>query len=408
MRKLHFGSIATVVLALTASALPAHAATFKVLYKFLHPGLGYPYGRLDLMNGNLFGTGSGDIQYGHGQVFELTNSNGTWSETSADIFNGKDGSTPAAGLIHDSYGDLYGTTTAGDTYGYGNVFYTFNSAGTWYLEKIWAFGEISGDGQYPTSDLIMDSAGNLYGTTLNGGAYGGGTVFELTYTNIWTETILHNFGGSDGANPYAGLFMDSSGNLYGTTESGGAHGYGTAFELTQSGGTWKETVLHSFGSSKDGRTPYGGLVRNSKTGAFYGTTAYGGTYTCDTLHGYNCGTVFKLYLSSGVWKEKVLYNFTGGSDGAYPVAKLTWGGTTNTLYGTASTGAGGPGTLFKLTFSSGAWHESTLEELASIGAALPYGAVIRDSSGNLYGTTVEGGDTANCPYGCGTAWEYTP
>ena len=180
MRAHRIGSIATFVLALAALAPSAQAATGSILYNFLHPCCGFPEGHLDLINGNLFGTGQGDGYSGHhGQVFELTNSSGTWTSTSIHIFAGSDGSAPAAGIVQDSYGNLYGTTASGDTHGAGNVFYVYNSGGSWNFVKVWAFGA-TGDGANPTSDLQLDSSGNLYGTTQNGGANGDGIVFELS------------------------------------------------------------------------------------------------------------------------------------------------------------------------------------------------------------------------------------
>lgn len=402
MRNLHFRSIATLILGLASSASPAHAATFCTIYNFKHPCCGYPHGRLELSGGNLFGTGTGDGLSGdYGQVFELKNSGGTWTETSPKIFDGTDGSQPYGGLISDASGDLYGTNSAGDAYGNGNVFYMFKSGSTWSYNRAWVFGQISGDGAQPACDLIMDSSGNLYGTTFSGGAYGHGTAFELSQSGgTWSETILHSFENGDGENPYAGLVMDSAGNLYGTTEYG-ARGFGTAFELTQSGGKWSEKTLHVFGIGvHDGRNPTGALIVHS-AGVLYGTTPFGGAHLCGS---YSCGTVFKVYQSGGKWEEKVLYNFTGGGDGAYPMAELTMNGS-NTLYGTASTGDNGGGTLFKLYYSGGVWRETTLGNFGTVG--YPYGAVIRDGSGNLYGTTLEGGN-GSCTYGCGTVWEYKP
>jgi uncharacterized repeat protein (TIGR03803 family) len=232
------------------------------------------------------------------------------------------------------------------------IMYNF---GSWTHATVWAFGGTSGDGQNPSCDLIKDSAGNLYGTTRYGGAYGDGTVFELTESGTWTETVLHSFGGSDGNVPVAGLLMDSSGAIYGTTYLGGADLSGTAFKLTQSGGVWKETVLYSF-ASPGGQFP-SGLIKDSK-GSLYGTTAGGGY-----------GTAFKLYQSGGVWKEKTLHSFTGVTDGANPAAALRLSGTGD-LYGTTYQGGGtncsgsGCGTVFELTQSGGVWSETMLHSFS--------------------------------------------
>ena len=152
------------------------------------------------------------------------------------------------------------------------------------------------DGALPRAGLIFDAAGNLYGTTSEGGAYSWGTVFELTPAGggNWTETVLHSFGnGTDGASPYAGLIFDAAGNLYGTAWQGGTYFYGTVFELTPTaGGGWTETVLHSFGNGADGYYPYSGLIFDA-AGNLYGTTGGGGTYSCNRGL-YHCGTVFEL------------------------------------------------------------------------------------------------------------------
>jgi uncharacterized repeat protein (TIGR03803 family) len=397
MRNFRFGLIATVVFALAASALPAAAATFKVLYSFKHPCCGQPFGRLHFMNGRLFGTGFGES--GHdGEVFELTNSGSAWKENSPLFFSGSNGSNPSAGLIQDSNGILYGTTEYGDAYGGGNVFYLYHSGSTWFHGTLWAFGGYSGDGINPLSDLVTDSSGNIYSTTYEGGAYGKGSVFELSHSG-GTETVLYSFmGGSDGSNPYAGLLMDNLGNLYGTTRYGGngiGTGTGTVFELSQSGGPWNETVLYRFShKGSDGSYPDGVLVKDTK-GALYGATSNGG-------HG--SGNVFRVYQSGGVWKESVIYTFSGGSDGAVPYGGLRWDGT-STLYGTASGGGmSGNGVVFELTEPGGVWSESVLYTFTGgSDGAHPYDQVILDKSGNLYGTTSGGGK-----YGYGSVWEVVP
>jgi uncharacterized repeat protein (TIGR03803 family) len=396
----YMASLALSAAILASSALPAHAATETVLWSFEHAGVGYPIGRLHFMNGYLFGTGYGDPAVGSGQVFELTKSGGSWTAKTVWGFDGTNGAQPSAGLISNSSSVLFGTTSAGVTHGGGDVFDLYKSGGTWFSAPLWAFPGKSGDGANPTCDLIMDSSGNLYGTTQTGGAHGYGTVFELSSGD--TETVLHSFDGYDGIVPVAGVLMDSSGNLYGTTFYGGnstlcgGNGCGTVFELTQSGGVWTESVLHKFGNGSDGIYPQGVLFRDSK-GALYGTTLEGGA-----SGGY--GTVFKVYKSSGVWKEKVLHAFAGGSDGANPVGGLRASGT-SAYYGTAEYGgANKKGVVFKLTYSGGVWNKTTLHSFgAGSDGALPYDQVILDKSGNIYGTTYSGG-----AYGYGTVWEVVP
>lgn len=395
-------AISAVFITLGVSTLPVAAAgTETVLYSFAQGNNGYPMGRLYINNGILFGTGSGSGSGGgDGQVFELYNSSGKWTEYSLLKFDGADGSNPNRGLIRNSSGVLFGTTDMGDTYGFGNVFGLYKHNGSWVHNTIWPFGGTSGDGRSPNCDLIMDSAGALYGTTTTGGTDNAGTVFELTQSGgVWSETVLYSFAGkTDGGGPSAGLIMDSSGALYGTTFAGGAYGYGIVFELTQSGGKWSKTVLHSFGNG-DGYYPGGALIRDTK-GNLYGTTEEGGTY--------GNGTVFELYQASGAWKEKVLHNFTGGSDGGGPDAALVANKAGN-LYGTTYFGGStdcylGCGTVFELTQSSGKWSETVLYSFTDTpDGANPAGAVILDKNGALYGTTSAGGAD-----GYGTVWQLIP
>lgn len=395
----NIGSVAGVAVAMALTAIPAAAATTEtVLYSFVQQ-YGYPSGRLKLINGNLFGTDSA-TGGGYGQIFELVNSGGKWTEHQPLKFDGTDGANPYAGLIENS-SVLFGTTSRGDVYGYGNVFGLYKHNGSWVHNTIWPFGGTLRDGREPLCDLIMDRSGALYGTTPSGGTDNLGTVFELTQSGgVWSETVLYNFTNfNDGAGPVAGLFRDRSGALYGTA-GGGAYGNGVAFKLTRSGGKWSETVLHSFGEGSDGSLPNGILIPDSK-GALYGTTYNGGAS--------NAGTVFELYQSNGAWKEKVLYNFSGGSDGGEPGAGLTWNGTT--LYSTTTFGGNlngciglGCGTVFKLTQSGGKWSETVLYSFTDIpDGAEPVGAVILDKNGALYGTTSDGG-----AYGYGTVWAITP
>lgn len=399
MRVSDFCLIPITALMLGASALPAAAATEQVLSSFAY---NEPEGRLLFHEGALYGTA---VQ-ADGQVFKLIQSGGSWKRSPILKFDYLDGSQPYNGLISDSRRHLYGVTHIGGKFGSGIVFelsYSV-SGGSWTEQVLYSFTG-GGDGQQPYCDLIMDSSGNLYGTTFEGGSGYYGTVFELSYSGgSWNEQVLYSFkGGSDAAYPEAGLHLDSSGVLYGTTVSGGAYNSGTVFELSQSGGVWTESVLHSFGGSGDGTFPYSVLVQSPK-GKLFGTTESGGAS--------GNGTVFELTQSGGVWTETVLYSFKGGSDGANPYDGLHWG-RTGTLYGTTDYGGGsihctygpgGCGTVFELTQSDGLWSETVLHSFGARGDGQnPYAAVILDKSGNLYGTTLHGG-----AYRRGTVWEVTP
>jgi uncharacterized repeat protein (TIGR03803 family) len=249
------------------------------------------------------------------------------------------------------------------------------------------------DGSGPTGNLVRDALGNLYGTTLGGGNSSRyGTVFELSATG--TEKLLYVFrGGSDGSYPYAGLLRDAkTGNLYGTTNSGGAHGAGTVFEVTPAG---VETILYAFAGNPDGARPIGGLIRDAK-GNFYGTTQVGGNFH---------GTVFELTRAG---TEKVLYAFTtGGVDGEYPQGGLVLDTKTGNLYGTTlSGGVYGHGTVFEVT---PAGVETVLYSFTGGvdgggPGGYPQGSLVRDAAtGSLYGTTEVGGT-----YGYGTVFKVTP
>jgi uncharacterized repeat protein (TIGR03803 family) len=321
--------------------------------------------------------------------------------------NGKDGVNPYAGVIFDSSGNLYGTTAYGGCnvqYGCGTVFeLTPTRSGTWEEKVLHHFN--FRDGWIPFAGLIFGANGNLYGTT----EADAGTVFELTPTagGDWTEKVLHRFkeNTKDGVNPYAGVIFDSSGNLYGTTLGG--WGLGTVFELSpKEGGGWAERILHDFtNKGKEGNTPYAGVIFDT-SGNLYGTTYYGGDYQCE----YGCGTVFELTpKAGGGWAEKVLHSFNM-KDGATPVAGLIFDASGN-LYGTTSAGGGsnqcqyGCGTVFELTpKAGGGWTEKVLHSFGQgEDGAVPLSGLIFDASGNLYGTTYEGGT-----YGYGTVFEIIP
>lgn len=379
---------------LTLGALPAAGSTEQVLYNFTSPKYGVPLGRLMLYNNAFYGLGSG-VDGCCGQAFQLKLSGGVWKESQLVKFgSGGDGQFPRAGLIHDSSGFFYGTTSAGGSNGAGTVFELQSFLGSWTATAIWNFGG-SGDGAGPSSDLILSSS-KFYGTTQSGGAHGLGTVFELYFdsgTSTWVEKVIYSFaGGSDGANPYAGLHRDSStGAFYGTTFAGGASGKGIVFELTQSGGKWTESVLWSFGSGTDGAQPADQLIEDSK-GNLYGTTSTGGTT--------DSGTVFELAKSGGSWVELILYSFTGLSDGGLPWAGLHMDSSGN-LFGTTESGGTGGGTVYELPTTGG---EKVLHSFGGSGDGLyPQGGLIEDSKGALYGTTPYGGTGSE-----GTVYKVVP
>ncbi len=206
--------------------------------------------------------------------------------------NGEEPLYEGGALVADSSANLYGTTIFGGAYGYGEVFEVSPPAipgGPWTESVLFSFGGFANDGTNPAGSVALDTAGNVYSTTKDGGLYNQGTVFKLSPPAAggqpWTETILYNFAGgtSDGGTPWAGLVIDKSGNLYGVTYAGGASGAGTVFKVSQSGGVWTETVLHSF-NIRDGETPWAGLMVR-------GNRLYGATSACGNKCG---GTIFEV------------------------------------------------------------------------------------------------------------------
>ena len=386
--------ILAIGLLLTATILApgqSQAQTYTLLYSFTGGSDGkWPYSSLiEDSAGNLYGTASAGGSNctnpnGCGTVFELA-ANGTFTLLHS-FTNESDGGGPLAGVIRDAAGNLYGTTNYGPgASGVGTVF-KLSSANK---ETVLHAFTGAPDGASPSAPVVRDTVGNLYGTTQGGGAGNDGVVFEWN-GDTGKETILHSFtGGVDGANPGAGLLLDQAGRaLYGETIQGGNStcsgnfnsGCGTAFKLTASG-----MENYDFpGAGQQGEEPLGGLIRDAQ-GNFYGTTYYGGA------GGY--GSVFKIDAAG---KETVLYSFTAQADGAWPSAGLVLDAAGN-LYGTtyergnsSCNGGGGCGTLFEITSGGQFTVVHTFMGEPSDGNG-PTATLLRDSAGNLYGTTVSGG-----------------
>ncbi len=307
---------------------------------------------------------------------------------------GTDGSFPAAGLVRDSAGNLYGTTTGGGgnrhNYGWGTVF-KIAPDGT---EKVLhGFFGSPDAGQPSYGSVTLDAEGNVYGTTIQGGEGGDGAVYKVTPGG--RESVLYSFpAGVDGMWPLGGLTRDGAGNVYGTTSQGGTDGNGVVFEFTP-GGT--ESVLYSFGyPPTDGARPDFSLTRDS-SGNLYGTTSFGGA-------SYDVGTIFEVTASG---TQSPLYSFKGyPTDGAYPSGAMILREPSGDLYGvTDEGGAYNAGALFKLTPTG---TESVLLNFnGGSGGNDPMGGLASDAAGNLYGTTVEGGSGTGCEYGCGVLFELT-
>jgi uncharacterized repeat protein (TIGR03803 family) len=387
-------------------AVPLHARKFSVLYEFKGGTDGEsPFaGLVRDAAGNLYGTTPfggklvQDCSYagpGCGTVFKI-DPNG--NEKILYRFAGvPDGVEPMAGLIMDSDGNLYGTTFYGGASGNGTVF-KIDASGR---ETILYSFRGSPDGSAPSGGLAMDADGNLYGTTQEGGTetscWGGcGTLFKLDTTG--KETVLLDFTPQN-EYPTAAPTLDAAGNLYGITSGNGYSSLGTAFKLSRAAAA---TTLHTFTGGAGGTTPVGGLVRDDED-RLYGATLVGGDLNCNSGYGYGCGVVYELSRSG---KETMLHGFAGSPDGDGPNAGLLRD-KSGVLYGTtAGGGDSGLGTVFRLDPN----HRLTvLHSFVSTDGAGPYSTLVRDAKGNLYGTTQFGGDfTCNPQYGCGVVFKITP
>jgi uncharacterized repeat protein (TIGR03803 family) len=282
-----------------------------------------------------------------GTVFELIpTTSGRWIEKTIYSFDVVNGANPHAGVVFDATHNLYGTTQLGGTNNFGTVFeLSETKSGKWVERVLHSFAG-GADGATPLGRLVLDGAGNLYGTTENGGTYGNGTVFRvsppLAPQGVWTEQVIYSFQqGDDAKYPYSSLTLDRNGNLYGTTGEGGLYDYGTVFEVAPNGdGTWSESVLHSFDGA-DGESLVAGVVIDA-AGNLYGEAI--GTPSLQ-------GNVFELMPPSapgGQWTMQVLWDFSGASDGGYPAGGVLLDDSGN-LYGVTQYGGLGNGVAFELT-----------------------------------------------------------
>lgn len=387
-------------------------SAFTVLHAFTGgDDGGTPGGLIADAAGNFYGWTFYGGKYGNGTVYKLTrDSGGGWTQRVIYAFKGgEDGSRPSD-VILDGKGNLIGGTWKGGTHKNmpGAIFkLTPSAGGRWKKTTLYSF-ELGGKPVGP-GDLLLDQAGNLYGTAAGGGVDEGGSIFKLTPTprGNWKETIVYIFPTTspEGCGP-GELIMDRKGNLFGTTDDRGRFGGGSVFELTPAPGRWKLKVL-AYGDNTGGFFPVG--LTFDRSGNLYGAANLGGT-------GFGAGTVFKLTPSSGgTWTESVLYNFQDGRDGGYPGSGPVFDDASNLV---GSTGAGGGGScfapcgvLYRLTrMAGGGWKESVLHEFIDFaGGIQPESSPILDRSGNVYGTTWFGGQ-GNCfsGSGCGVIYKLTP
>jgi uncharacterized repeat protein (TIGR03803 family) len=378
---------AMLVLAASSFALVSE----QVIYAFPKSGdQGYfPETQLVYRSGRLFGTtnNGGGAQCNCGVVFSLTRkTGGGWNYQVLHAFQGgTDGYQPLGNIVFDAAGNLYGTTFEGGLNFAGTVYELSPANGTWTYKIIYSFGG-NGDGPY-AAGLAIDAAGNLYGPTLAGGVSNNGMVYQLTpgTGGSWSESVLYSFSGpNDGSNPNANVVLDAAGNLYGTTSLGGANNLGTVFELSPGlGGIWTETTLLSPSSNIGNPVS----VMLDSAGHVFGTSIPSPTGT-------NLGTVFELIRNSdGAWSDSILHTFVNVKGGQWPKGALILDANGNLCGTTQFGGSAGAGTVYKLKpGSGGTWTFGLVYSFTggTTDGTSPIVGVTRVNNG-LFGTTASGG-----------------
>jgi uncharacterized repeat protein (TIGR03803 family) len=436
LRSTTYRLLLTVLFTLALFIPAAQAQTYQVLHSFTGGTAGYypSNGVVFDRAGNLYGTAAyggnytsscnyGGTQTGCGVIYKMSHHGSGWTFDVLSSFDGANGYNPEQLITIAPDGTLYGTAQwggSGDCHdsapGCGTIFRlqppaTFCRSVTcpWTVTALHQFLGRPSDGAFPEiGSMAMDSAGNLYGTTWSGGLYQEGIVYELSPTpNGWTMSVLYNFSGPDGSYPEGGVVLDSAGNLYGVTQQGGIlncdeapAGCGAVYQLTPTASGWTEHVLHGFNAETDGAFPTGNLVIDSSGNVYGETESYGPN---------SGGTVWELSPGNGGETFSVLYSFPDGP-GSGPFGGLLLDNAGN-LYGTTiNDGAHQYGSVFKLSPSANGWNYTDLHDFTGgSDGGLPYTSVSMDSAGNLFGVTEVGGSSQNCGSdGCGVVWEITP
>jgi uncharacterized repeat protein (TIGR03803 family) len=398
--------VSVLILLFTAAV---SASSEKVLYKFCSEQNcadgAYPYaGVISDKAHNLYGTTAQGGANFDGLVYELKNTKSGWKEIVLYKFTGgADGAAPTGQLVLDGKGNLYGIANSGGA-GYGTVYELTPSKGKWTFKVIHTFqGGNDGVVNIGVSGLVLDKAGHLYGVTEMGGTAGYGTIFELAHSGSkWNKTTLYNFAaGTDAEDPLMGLAWDSAGNLYGASVGGGAYGCGAVFELAHQRKTWTESVIYNFTGGNDGCWPEFGSLTIPKSGEIYGTTGAGGSY--------NQGVIYLLTRSNGTWSETTLYNFTGGNDGGQVFAGVTLDPAGHIFGEAAYYGTGTYGSVVELEKQQSGWQEKTLLDFTGSDGGYPYANILVDQ-GTLYGVTFRGGNLScnSVQEGCGVVFEMKP
>ena len=382
-----FSSLVILTIALTVAG---HSQTLTVLQTFGGTNGNDPGSPILDRAGNIYGTtvqgGPGEFG-GYGNVYKLARAGSGYVLDNLYNFTAhNDGAYPEGALTFGPDGVLYGTTSGGGSGGYGTIFKvtpppTFCRSVTcpWSVSILYSFGEFN-DGSGPYGNVVFDAAGNMYGTTYYGGQFNFGTVWKATRSGeSWTESVIYNFDGPHGSFPTASVIVDGAGNLYGTTNAGGANGWGTVYELSPSGEGWTQQMLYSFQNHQDGRSPYGGVILDS-AGNLYGSAQNNGQNLG--------GTIFELSPSGGSWTFNLLYSLSGRGG---PAASLTFDSAGN-LYGTTyADGVNNLGSVFELSPSNGGWVYTDLWDFAGGNdGKWPAASVALDANGNIFGTTSQG------------------
>lgn len=413
-RKFASGLPSLLLAAALLVSMPLSSARASSSFKVLHTFAGgndarSPTGVLTFDNaGNLYGTSlyGGSTTacggYGCGAVFRLTPKNGRWADSVLYDFADVIYAGPSGPLVLDSAGNIYGSNTAwgydnGQYFG-GNLFQVLNEDGSYSGSTLHTFVGGSDDGAQPNPGLVRDSAGNLYGSTQAGGNLNNnGVVFEFSPNGdgTWTETLIYEFGSGKSSCPVGTMAIDKEGNLYGTTACGGAYGAGSVYKLSQASGVWTIESLYDFTPDVLGYSPApGGLVLDA-AGNLYVNTQYDGSY--------GVGMLFKLSPTVGYWKFSLIHSFTGSTDGGYPAGGLAID-SSGSIYGT--TLAGGLfqyGTVYKFAHGTKAgWNQTVLHNFVGTTDGYNPQGVILDSSGNVYGVAAQGGAKLD-----GVAYEIT-
>lgn len=396
-------ALLTLLLIAVIAPEPAQAQTYNVIYtfRFFLDGA-QPYSGVTVKSNTLYGsTHNGNEGVSWGDVYQLRHAGSGWLYTGLHLLDGTLESKPVFGPDN----LLYGTSPNNISDLVNGYVYSLHPPISafcptircpWVLSIPYAFQDGS-DGKMPQAGtLLFDQAGNMYGTTSQGAATNSGAVYKLTHHGSnWSEQTLYQFAGApDGANPYAGVILDTTGSLYGTTMQGGQNNSGTVYKLAPNGGGYTESVMYSFNSSTDGGSPHGGLILDA-AGNFYGTTSNGGPG--------GAGTVFELTPNGSGYDYHVIKSFSGAAN-CGPYASLSMDGAGN-LYGTTYCGGTfNSGNVFKLTRTGNNFTYSSLYDFTGgSDGAKPYSDVAFDPAGNMYGTTSHGGSDNS-----GVVWQIVP